>query len=103
MKSILVLIILFVLWVSPGRGQTEPCATPNPVGLPYSLASATAGISNVENEPWVEVLLQFHIIRRTNGTGGLVPDSVARIVTGLNNAFEGAHISGVYPVLWTQS
>ncbi len=69
--------------------HAQECATPTPTA--YSVSSGISGKSSVSSSYCLN--LYFHIVRRTNGTGGVNPTVIDDILNVMNSAFLPHEIS----------
>jgi hypothetical protein len=87
------LIILFIPFF--GFSQTQDC------GLVWDITNQqladyidTRDDRNTWEAPevYLKIPIQFHIVRETNGTGGLDPLELQGIINGLNSYYENANM-----------
>ncbi len=93
------LLILICGYSITSVAQEHYCATEaTPEQLIYmdSIHSLAVKSSRRMNSP-VSVPLQFHILRRSDGTGGLDPNRIASLITEVNLVYQGAGISFFQP------
>ncbi len=93
MKTIILFLFLLLLLIPLNNlySQDTFCKTPYASSVPLSLGKGSA-YEDLSTVDWVDVGLGIHIIRQTNGTGGLDPNLVSSIVSNLNAAYSGAKI-----------
>jgi len=85
----LMTIVFVLLWSVNLHAQTSPCGTIITSSMPLSLAKGAAYV-DLNAVDFVDIGVAVHIVRNSNGTGGLSPALVDGILANLNASFSSA-------------
>ncbi len=82
-----VLVAMFAMLCAENiHAQTSPCGTIITSSMPLSLAKG-AGYVDLNSVDFVDIGVAVHIVRNSNGTGGLSPSLIDGIIANLNASF----------------
>lgn len=82
----LMTIVFVLLCAGNTHAQTSPCGTVITSSMPLSLAKGAAYV-DLNAVDFVDIGVAVHIVRNSNGTGGLSPSLIDGIIANLNASF----------------
>ena len=93
MKTInLLLTLILLIFISPNL-QSQDCGTiPTQQQIDYLIQTRTARQSWSQSESITSLPIQHHIVRESNGTGGLNPSDITLIMNTLNTYYANSNI-----------